>query len=94
LSSLTDRWLSGCVASSVVLAGTVHPSRAVQESARNCNALAAAAGVMYLRLSIFHMPDVFECMTDELPLAQQKDFLCEHALRHSYAAKAQHSSNT
>ncbi len=40
------------------------------------------------------MSDVFGCVTDELPSAQQKEILFNHALRHSYAAKAQHSSNT
>ena len=39
------------------------------------------------------MSDVFRRITDELPSAQQK-ILFNHALRHSYAAKAQHSSNT
>ena len=43
---LTDGSL--VVSSSVVLVGTVRRSTAVQKSDRTCNALAAAAGVMYL----------------------------------------------
>jgi len=40
------------------------------------------------------MPFVFGCVTVELPSAHQKDLLFDHAPRHSYAAQAQHSSNT
>jgi len=40
------------------------------------------------------MSAVFGCITDKLPPAQRKGFVCNHALKHSYAANPQHSSNT